>query len=158
MKGEKNNEHNTIQYNTIQYNTIQYNTIQSINSDKKFLLIFKRGKFFIVYDDDAFVFHYLFGYRLTSKDTTGFPETELTKITNTLDDKKISYQVIYKDKDPIVKDYSNLDNYNKILIKSIEYLEMETKIESLKKQIDEIDNYELLCQIVEVINNELQGR
>lgn len=143
MKEEKNNEHNTT---------------QSINSDKKFLLIFKRGKFFIVYDDDAFVFHYLFGYRLTSKDTIGFPETELTKITNTLDDKKISYQVIYKDRDPLVKDYSNLDNYNKILTKSIECLEMETKIESLKKQIDEIDNYELLCKIVEVINNELQGR
>lgn len=35
---------------------------------------------------------------------------------------------------------------------------METKIEFLKKQIDEITNYELLCQIVEVINNELQGR
>ena len=148
MKGEKNNEHNTI----------QYNTIQSINSDKKILLIFKRGKFFIVYDDDAFVFHYLFGYRLTSKDITGFPETELIKITNTLDDKKISYQVIYKDRDPVVKDYSNLDNYNKILTKSIECLEMETKIESLKKQIDEIDDYELLCRIVEVINNELQGR
>ena len=153
LKGEKNNEHNTTQHNTT-----QYNTIQSVNSDKKFLLIFKRGKFFIVYDDDAFVFHYLFGYRLTSKDTTVFPETELTKITNTLDDKKISYQVIYKDRDPVVKDYSNLDNYNKILIKSIECLEMETKIESLKKQIDEITDYELLCRIVEVINNELQGR
>lgn len=35
---------------------------------------------------------------------------------------------------------------------------METKIEVLKKQIDEIDNYELLCRIVEVINNELERR
>ena len=110
-------------------NTIQYNTIQSLPSGKKFLLIFKRGKFFIVYDDDAFLFHYLFGYKLTSKDTTGFPKTELVKITNTLEDKKISYQVIYKDKDHVVKDYSNLSNYYKILNKVIEYLEMETKIE-----------------------------
>lgn len=120
--------------------------------------MFKRGKFFIVYDDDAFLFHYLFGYKLTKRDTTGFPETELIKITNILEDKKISYQVIYKDKDPVVKDYSNLNNYYKILNKATEYLEMETKIEILKKQIDEIDNYELLCRIVEVINNELERR
>ena len=120
--------------------------------------MFKRGKFFVVYDDDAFIFHYLFGYKLTKNDTTGFPETQLNKITNTLEDKKISYQVIYKDKDPIVNDYSNLNNYYKVLNKTIEYLDMENKIESLKKQIEEIDNYELLCRIVEVINNELERR
>lgn len=96
--------------------------------------MFKRWKFFIVYDDDAFLFHYLFGYKLTKRDTTGFPETELIKITNTLEDKKISYQVIYKDKDPVVKDYSNLNNYYKILNKATEYLEMETKIEVLKNK------------------------
>ena len=52
-------------------------TTQSLLNGKKFLLIFKRGKFFVVYDDDAFIFHYLFEYKLTKKDTTGFPETEL---------------------------------------------------------------------------------
>lgn len=57
---------------TIQYNTIQYN--------KDYLLIFKNGKFYNVYNDDAFIFHYLFNYKILKDDKSGFLETDLLKL------------------------------------------------------------------------------
>lgn len=71
-------------------NTIQYN--------KDYLLIFKNGKFYNVYNDDAFIFHYLFNYKILKDDKSGFPETGLVKVINTLDNEKINYQIIYKDR------------------------------------------------------------
>lgn len=81
----------------------QHNTTQSLTSDKNFLLIFKNGKFYNVYNDDAFIFYYLFGYKILKDDKVGFPESGLVKVLNTIEDKKINYQIIYKDRNPIVK-------------------------------------------------------
>ena len=53
-------------------NTIQYN--------KDYLLIFKNGKFYNVYNDDAFIFHYLFNYKILKDDKSGFLETDLLKL------------------------------------------------------------------------------
>ena len=135
---------------TIQYNTIQYN--------KDYLLIFKNGKFYNVYNDDAFIFHYLFNYKILKDDKSGFPETGLVKVINTLDNEKINYQIIYKDRNPIVKKFDKLNNYHKVLGKAIEYLELTDKIEIIKKKIDEIEDYKVLERLIEVINNELQRR
>lgn len=128
-------------------NTIQYN--------KDYLLIFKNGKFYNVYNDDAFIFHYLFNYKILKDDKSGFPETGLVKVINTLDNEKINYQIIYKDRNPIVKKFDKLNNYHKVLGKPIEYLELADKVEIIKKKIDEIEDYKLLERLIEVINNEL---
>ena len=130
--------------------TIQYN--------KDYLLIFKNGKFYNVYNDDAFIFHYLFNYKILKDDKSGFPETGLVKVINTLGNEKINYQIIYKDRNPIVKKFDKLNNYHKVLGKAIEYLELTDKVEIIKKKIDEIEDYKLLERLIEVINNELQGR
>jgi len=90
-------------------NTIQYNT------NKDTLLIFKNGKFYNSYKDDAIILNYLFGYKILKDDKSGFPETAFQKVINTLEDKKIDYQVIFKDYNPISKKYSNFNNYHKIL-------------------------------------------
>lgn len=136
----------------------QHNTTQSLTSDKNFLLIFKNGKFYNVYNDDAFIFYYLFGYKILKDDKVGFPESGLVKVLNTIEDKKINYQIIYKDRNPIVKKYDKLNNYHKILGIAINYLEVRDKVTRLKNIIDEIDDYETLERLIEVINNELKGR
>lgn len=49
------------------------------------------GKFFEVYDYDAFMFNYLFDYKILQNGKTykcGFPDSSITKITNKLSDFK----------------------------------------------------------------------
>ena len=54
--------------------TIQYN--------KDYLLIFKNGKFYNVYNDDAFIFHYLFNYKIFKDDKSVFSKTGFIKVIN----------------------------------------------------------------------------
>ena len=81
-------------------------------NDKKILVIRKnKGKFCTVYGDDANIISSLFGYKILNNNKVGFPESILNKVINTLEDNKISYMVIYIDKDPLVKDFKKLNNY-----------------------------------------------
>ena len=43
--------------------------------NKDCLLIFKNGKFYNAYKDDAIIFNYLFGYKILKDDKSGFPES-----------------------------------------------------------------------------------
>ena len=70
---------------------------------------------------------YLFDYKITIDNKYGFPKTAYNKVINRLEEEKISYQVISKDENPIVKDYKNINNYNNVLIKAINYVDFEIK-------------------------------
>ena len=50
----------------------------------------------------------LFGYKVLKGDVSGFPDTSINKVVNTLEDAKISYQIIDVDKDPAIKDFGNI--------------------------------------------------
>ena len=50
-----------------------------------------------------------FVYKVLDKRKSGFPYSAITKVTNMLEEKKISYQIIYDNKDPFVKNYRNLN-------------------------------------------------
>lgn len=136
--------------NEWQYNTIQYN--------KDTLLIFKNGKFYNCYKDDAIIINYLFGYKILKDEKSGFPENSLTKVTTTLEDKKINYQIIFKDYNPITKKYDKLNNYHKILKKALEYNEIQIRVRRLQEKIDEITDLDLLEKIIGVLEDELQRR
>ena len=98
-------------------------------NDKKILVIRKnKGKFCTVYGDDANIISSLFGYKILNNNKVGFPESVLNKIINTLEDKKISYMVIYIDKDPLVKDFKKLNNYEVYKNKAIKKLDYVDKI------------------------------
>lgn len=85
------------------------------------------GKFFEVYGYDAFIFNYLFDYKIIQAGKTykcGFPDSSLVKLTNKLNDLKMSYQVIYRGENPHVKDHSKINQYSKyklITLKKIDY-------------------------------------
>lgn len=68
----------------------------SEETQKYIIITQSSGKFFEVYDYDAFMFNYLFDYKILQNGKTykcGFPDSSITKITNKLSDLKISYQM-----------------------------------------------------------------
>lgn len=61
----------------------------SEETQKYVIITQSSGKFFEVYDYDAFIFSYLFGYKIIQNGKTykcGFPDSSITKITNKLSD------------------------------------------------------------------------
>ena len=72
-------------------------------TQKYIIIIQSSGKVFEVYGYDAFIFSYLFGYKIIQNGKTykyGFPDNSIIKITNKLSDLKISYQIIYRGRNP----------------------------------------------------------
>jgi len=130
---------------------------QSINQSltKDTLLIFKNGNFYNCYQTDAIIINFLFGYLITVNEKCGFPESALTKVLNKLEEDKISYQIIYRDKNPYVKSFDNLNNYEKIAKKAYDNLDVQTRMGKIIERIEEVDDIEILENIIKAIENEL---
>ncbi len=121
------------------------------NVGKKYLIIYKNsGKFYNVYKDDAYILNYLFGYKVLDKRKSGFPDSAITKVTNMLEEKKISYQIIYDDKDPFVKNYRNLNCYEEYMKKAMNKIDIKERMEVLENKIKALDN-EKLEKVIEAI-------
>lgn len=101
-----------------------------------------KGKFCTVYGDNANIIYSLFGYKILNNNNVGFPESVLNKIINTLEDKKISYMVIYRDKSPLVKDFKKLNNYTKYRDIAIFKLDIISKVDKLINKIKNMDEKE----------------
>lgn len=87
---------------------------EGFEDTQKYIIITQSsGKFFEVYGYDAFMFGYLFDYKVLQNGKTykcGFPDSSITKITNKLSDLKISYQIIYRGKIHLLKVLKKLIN------------------------------------------------
>ena len=117
---------------------------------KKYLIMYKNsGKFYNVYKDDAYILNYLFGYKVLDKRKSGFPDSSINKVKNELENKKISYQIIYEDKDPEVKNYKTLNNYDKYMKLAMEKIDIKERVDFLESQIKELDDK--LLEIIEVL-------
>lgn len=123
--------------------------------EKEFLLAFKKGKFYVTYEDDSKILSYLFGYKIGQDGKTGFPETALEKVKNKLEDSKINYQLIFKDKDPYVRDYKNFNCYNKVLNKSLTCEKYNIRIKRIIDILKEVNDIDKLDKLLGVIENEL---
>lgn len=95
---------------------MQHNNAKKNNklNREETLQLYKIGNFYNIYGDDAIILNYLFGYKILIDGKVGFSESALIKVINTIEDKKIDYQIINKEKD-IIKKYGNFNNYNKVL-------------------------------------------
>ena len=76
-------------------------------------IIKTNNKFYNVYEIDAYIFNLLFGYKIMDNNKVGFPDSVYNKIINTLEDNTINYNVIFRDKNNIIKDFKNRNNYLK---------------------------------------------
>lgn len=108
------------------------------------------GKFYNVYDEDAFILNLLFGYKVLDNKKTGFPESAKNKVINELEQRKISYQIITKDSDPVYRNFKNLNKYEEYRIKAHNNLDTKQKLDMITKKIATAPQ-EKLEQIVEAI-------
>lgn len=120
-----------------------------IKREKEDYIVFiKYGKFYRCYGYDAYIMHYLFKYKLTSRETVGFPIENVNKILNAFKDKNISVIVINGIDNYLI--YECLSNkYDVYLKESLNYLNFN---ESINILIDLINiklsnNYDLFSVI-----------
>ena len=120
---------------------------------KKYLKLRKQGKFYCSYDDDAYVIHSIFGYKI-SNGRVGFPIESLGKVINTLDNSKVDYVVIEKDKE-VMKNTFPKNNYNKFFNeghKSYGIIRYEEEIIDIVKNLPEEKLIKIIDYIKSVIN------
>ena len=116
------------------------------------------GKFFEAYGYDAFIFNCLFDYKIIQAGKTykcGFPDSSLEKVTNKLNDLKISYQVIYRGKNPHVKDYNKINQYSKYKLIALQKNDIKERIDTLIEKFKLLDN-EKAKEIMEKIEKCLE--
>lgn len=113
-------------------------------------IIKTNGKFYNVYEIDAYIFNYLFKYKVIDNNKVGFPDSVYNKIINVLESNHINYNVIYKGRENIYKNYGKINNYNKY--KDIALNNMDT-INKIKLVNDKINNCskEQLDRLVNII-------
>ena len=59
----------------------------------KFVTIRKMGLFYQVFDDDAFILHYLLDYKVIDR-KVGFPSNAINKVINILEAKKLIIRLL----------------------------------------------------------------
>ena len=106
---------------------------------QKYIIITQSsGKFFEVYGYDAFILSYLFNYKVLQNGKTykcGFPDSSITKITNKLSDLKISYQIIYRGRNPFVKDFKKINQYSKYKLIALQKLDIKERMDALVEKV-----------------------
>ena len=80
---------------------------------KNYVEIFKNGGFYSVYNNDTYIFYYLFRYKIIDN-RVGFPLSAYDKVINKLEELKIDYENKSLD---VCKKFKKLNKYNYFLEK-----------------------------------------
>lgn len=111
----------------------------------------KIGNFYHTFDDDAYIMHYFFNYKIINN-KAGFPISSLTKIINTLEDHKINYIL-----DSTKKDYKKNNKYNYYKTKGIKKYQNNKIKENVLNNIDNLkaNDKEKLLKLIQnfVVNH-----
>lgn len=116
---------------------------------KESVVIRKSGGFYNVFDDDAIIISYLTGYKITDG-RCGFPLNSLNKVTNLLDDNKISYIVKENMEDKEKKNYKKNNKYSIVLDKGKKKISIDYRINDIIKKLNNL-SYDKLCDLLNVI-------
>jgi len=118
----------------------------------------EQGKFIHIYDNNALVMHYIFGYKYNNRSGSyrcGFPKEMLEAVTFRLEDLSISYEV-FNDKNIIKKkDFLENNKYYDYYKESLKQLEIDNKITLLIQKLNCLDvkkEFDLLEQFIETVN------
>lgn len=108
-----------------------------------FIELYKNdGKFITCYNDDAYILHSIFGYKLVGegkKDKLGFPSTVIDKIIDKLDSLSINYEIYYKKELESSKDFKKKNNYQKYLEQGLLQVEIDKKVDLIKYKLSRLD-------------------
>ncbi len=108
-----------------------------------FIELYKNdGKFITCYNDDAYILHSIFGYKLVGEgknDKLGFPSTVIDKIIDKLDSLSINYEIYYKKELESSKDFKKKNNYQKYLKQGLLQVEIDKKVDLIKYKLSRLD-------------------
>ena len=106
---------------------------------------------------DSLIFNLLFDFKILKKESSkgntfkcGFSDNSLARIVNKLEDKKISYQIISRDKDPVVKDYKKINNYLKYKDEAVKKNDVAIRLELLLEKIKSLSYEEALALLEKI--------
>lgn len=133
-------------------------TIEILNQNCVCLI--KIGKFYHTYGKDSYILSFLFNYKVDlEKHECGFPTVSLNKVLSRLENEKINYLVIDKRNEYDVdskQDFKNLNKYQKIYLKSRNFVNYKVRIKKIEKdlleQINEKDFRKTLGEIEKIID------
>lgn len=130
----------------------------------EYITIIKIGNFYNVYSKDAYIFSYLFKYKLKEMEegikSTGFPLSSLKRIIATLENKSINYMIIDRRNNYEIDDkfeVGNLNKYNEVYNKAKKQYNANERIEKISQYLYEnIDSTEVqeILKRLEVIMHE----
>ena len=108
-----------------------------------FIELYKNdGKFITCYNDDAYILHSIFGYKLVGEgknDKLGFPSTVIDKIIDKLDSLSINYEIYYKKELESSKDFKKKNNYQKYIEQGLLQVEIDKKVDLIKYKLSRLD-------------------
>jgi len=127
----------------------------NIDNNTSLKLKVENGKFIHLYDNNAIVMHYVFGYKLNNKGSSyrcGFPKDNLYTVVDRLEDLFISYEV-NEDKNVLRgTEFKDNDEYLNIYKGATKQLEVDKKIDLLIQKINCLS----VNQELEIVNNFLE--
>ena len=121
--------------------------------NKNYVLIRKSGKFYNVFDDDAYIFNYLFNYNIINY-KVGFPESAYKKVINKLEECSINYIVLGTEK--IEKTFKNKNKYKRYLEHSKINNKFEMNLKELTNKLEKF-SYEELVRITILLEREIKN-
>ena len=113
------------------------------------------GKFVLAYNDDAYILHSIFNYKLVregTKDKCGFPSTIIDKIIEKLEELNISYEIYYKNTLESIKDYKKKNTYEKHLKDALIQVEIDKKIDLIKYNLSRLPLENVNKQLETMLN------
>ena len=121
-----------------------------------FIELYKNdGKFITCYNDDAYILHSIFGYKLVGEgknDKLGFPSTVIDKIIDKLDSLSINYEIYYKKELESSKDFKKKNNYQKYLEQGLLQVEIDKKADLIKYKLSRLDLKEVNKELEKILD------
>lgn len=121
-----------------------------------FIELYKNdGKFITCYNDDAYILHSIFGYKLVGEgknDKLGFPSTVIDKIVDKLDSLSINYEIYYKKELESSKDFKKKNNYQKYLEQGLLQVEIDKKVDLIKYKLSRLDLKEVNKELEKILD------
>lgn len=121
-----------------------------------FIELYKNdGKFITCYNDDAYILHSIFSYKLVGEgknDKLGFPSTVIDKIIAKLDSLSINYEIYYKKELESSKDFKKKNNYQKYLEQGLLQVEIDKKVDLIKYKLSRLDLKEVNKELEKILD------
>ena len=131
-----------------------YNDVKLGNEEM--VVFVKYGNFYRCFNNDAVIINYLFNYKLSEKNSTGFPIKSIDKVLFILRNNNISCIVINDINN--VYNYKCINNsYNSFLDKSKKNYTVNEGLSSIYNEskellINNINNYNVIIRFIRIIN------